>query len=805
MADAFRIAYFSNPMLQLFRLLFAVAVLCAGLQAASTESSFSLFCEWDGQRWPVAAVTEEGRIQVTREGKLVDVPKKARWLLEGDLRSNAAFLRWSPSYSINRRSEPDQIKDAGHPFVGSVSVHYAPLSNKLTEFAGAGLRHSWPATTGMKEVLVFAWIVGGKITQVDVDGLDPTKGSAYTNFMLTREEAVGQPVLLLWAGGRFFAPLPQFADSIDAEALMAAMLDDWQGLEPLVRANPKLGSKATREDVPLLHLAAEAGALSVVEGLVAADPKARPRIKDRKTGPMDWAAANGRVKTLERLLEKGFDKNAKDKDDRTPLLGACSRGHTDVVAILLKAGADPEIETLVKRRPIGEAIDNGYIDIVEMLAPKVKPSFSDSPDNRGVLRTQAQKGHTGVVRWLLKKGINPNSDADGLSALAMAALGGYGDTVTALLERRASVRWKDPKNGNTALMYAVSRGHVGCAGLLLAAGADINVKNKQGATALHVAAASDEAKCAGLLLSAGADWAAINDLKFTALDMALLGQNKDVVAVLAAHGGRIDVKLKDAANLIEAVLRVDNAPLLQRAIDDGWEPASTLQGWPTFVAARQYGAEACVAALQTAGAVVEEAGPYTISRSQDVDTKPTLVKAVIPRDPRGDDEEFDAQVVMVESLIDAQGVLRFPRVVNAPDKRLVLAVLDCLPRWQFAPAKKGDQPVAVKLRFPVQLPSSVKRVFALTAVDEMPKPISQKPPVYPFSSRLRDQEARVLVRFVVNINGAVEDIEVRERSSRECAEAAVAAVKTWKYTPAKRQGKAVPVEIYIPIIFALTD
>lgn len=790
-------------MLHSFRLIFIWAVLCAGLHASLPEPSLSLLCEWDGQQVSVAAVTEEGRIQVMRDGKLVEVPKKARWSLEGDLRRNAAFLYWSPNYWIKRRSEPDQIKDAAHPFEASVRVHYAPLSNKMTEFAGAGLRHAWPATSGSRELLVVAWIVGGKIAQVEVDGLDPRNGIAQATFMLSGEDAAGQPVLLLWSGGRFFAPLPQFADTIDPDALMAALLDDWQALEPLVRANPKLGVKATSENVPLLHLAAEAGALSVVEGLVAADPKARPRIKDRKTSPMDWAAAKGRVRTVEHLLAKRFEVDSKDKDARTPLLHACSQGHTQVAALLLKAGADPDNESLDKRRPISEAIDNGYIDIVEMLAPKVRPNFSDSADNRGVLRTQAQKGHTGVVRWLLKKGINPNSDADGMSALAMAALEGHENTVAALLERKASVKWRDPKSGNTALMYAVSRGHAGCAGLLLAAGADLSVKNKQGSTALHVAAVSDDAKSAEKLLSSGADWTVTNSLNLTALDMALLGQNKDVVAVLASHGSRIDVKSAEVANLIEAVLRVDNPTLLQRAIEDGWLPSSTLQGWPVLVAAKQYGAKACVAALQAAGAVAEETGPYEIVRLQDLSAKPALVKAVIPRDPRGDEEEFEAQVVVVESLVDAQGRLRFSRVINAPDKRLVLAVLDCLPRWEFSPAKRGDQPVTVKLRFPVQLPSSEKRVFQLTAVDEMPKPISQKPPVYPFSSRLRDQEARVLVRFVINTEGAVEDIEVRERSSRECAEAAVKAVKAWKYTPAKRQGKAVPVEVNQPIIFNL--
>jgi TonB family protein len=792
-------------MISSFRLLFIWTLLCAGLCAEPGDSTLSLFCEWDGQRLPVSAVTEDGKIQAIRDGKTVDVPKKARWLLEGDIRHNAALLNWSPRYTLKRRREPDQMKDAGHPYEASVTTHFAPSSNQMTEWAGAGLRQHWPATTGKREAIVVVWVVGGNVTQVGVDGLDPAKGVAKTDFVLTSEEAAGQPIMLLWSVGRFVAPVPAFADGIDATALMAAMLDDWRSLEPLVRANPQLGSAATTANIPLLHMAAEAGALTVVEGLVAADAKARPKIKDLKTSATEWAAEKGRTRMVELLLAKGFDKNAADKDSRTALLRACSAGHSEVVALLLKAGANPDIESLQNHRPISEAIDHGYLDIVELLEPKVRAKFSDSRENRGVLRTQAQKGHAGMVRWLLKKGISPNASGDGPSPLGVAALGGHEAVVTALLESKASVKWIDAASGNTALMYAASRGHAACVRRLLSAGADATAKNNRGATALHLAAVSDAAECVEILLAAGADWAVKNDLKLSALDLALYGQNQNAVEVIAAHGGRIAVKPADTTNVIESILRVDSAAVLQRAIEDGWAPSSKLQGWPALVAARQFGAQACVAVLQAAGARDDEPLPENILRAQDVEVKPRLVKALIPRDPREADEEFEAQTVIVDALIDSKGSLRFARVLNSPDKRLALAVLDCLPRWEFIPAKRGEQPVAVRLRFPVGLPSSEKRIFALTAVDEMPKPISQKRPVYPFSSRKAGQEARVLVRYVVNAEGNVEDVDVRERSSRECTDAAVAAVRTWKYTPAKRQGKPVAVEMVLPIIFNLVD
>ncbi len=422
-----------------------------------------------------------------------------------------------------------------------------------------------------------------------------------------------------------------------------------------------------------------------------------------------------------------------------------------------------------------------------------------------MLRTQAQKGHTSMVRWLLDEGVSANTRGKEVSPLALAALNGHAHTVAELLERKASVKWRDAESGHTALIYAVSRDHAECVRLLLGVGADPAVKNKAGLNALHVAAASGAAKSAALLLEAGANWAELNADKLTALDMALLGQNTDVVNVIAGHGGRIDVKESRLSSLIEAVLRVDNALLLQRAIDDGWSASSKLDGWPALVVARQFGAIASIAALKTAGAQEDETGPDEIVHSSELQTAPKLVNAIMPRDPREVDEAFEEQTILVDSLIDAQGKLRFSRVVNAQDKRLAVAVLDSLARWEFSPAKRGGQAVAVRIRLPIKLPSSEKRVFAVTAVDVLPKPISQNPPVYPMHSRRIGEEARVVVRFVVTEEGRVGEVDVIERSSRECADAAAAAVRTWTFVPAKRGGKPVAVEMHIPIVFNLND
>ena len=794
-------------MLNCLRILIPWISLLTIVRAADVESTLHLFCEMEQGRWPIASIAANGGIQVDAGGKAVGLPEKFAWRLDGDLRDNAAFFHWSPSYRLMRRSEPMIAKEPDRPFQANVTMHYAPTSNSLREWAGGGLRTFWPSVSASNEAVVVAWIAQRRITQVQVRALQTDAGAVEFEFPLTPDEAEGQPAVLLWADGRLRAPLSQFADStITPQALMAALLDDWAALEPLVQADRRLGSRVSVGGAPLLHLAAEAGALTVVQGLVAADPKAKPKNERKKQSVMDWAAGNGRIRVIEFLLEKGFPKNAKDQDGRTALLRAARGGHTEIVALLLKAGADANLESMDHRLPITEAIDLGYADIVRLLAPKAAFQMRDRPDNRAVLQTQAQKGHAEMVGWLLDQGISPNTKGPGLSALAHAAREGHGRIVEILIKGKADLAWADEKTGNTALMYAVARDNADCVELLLAAGANVNARNKSQANALHFAATHDSAKCAELLMSRKIERGTTTKLGLTALEIALLGQNETVAEVLTRHGERINLKFAEVALLVEAVLRVDNATLISRAIEDGLSPDLLFPGeWPMLLAARQLGAEKCVQVLLNAGAKRDATGPDVMVSSREIEVRPKVLKVVIPPDPRDAGEQFEAQVLLVELLIDGKGEPHFPRILKSPDKRLALALLDCLPQWRFSPAMKDGVPVAVRIHLPVQLPSSERRVYPLTAVDEMPKPIRQAHPHYPLSSRMSGEQARVLVRFVVNEQGAVEKLEVMERSSAACAEAATKAVSTWKYTPGTIAGKPVSVEMNLPIIFSLTD
>jgi len=75
--------------------------------------------------------------------------------------------------------------------------------------------------------------------------------------------------------------------------------------------------------------------------------------------------------------------------------------------------------------------------------------------------------------------------------------------------------------------------------------------------------------------------------------------------------------------------------------------------------------------------------------------------------------------------------------------------------------------------------------------------------VYPEFARRVGIEGRVFVRFVVNKDGTVSDVEVVRGIGGGCDEAAVEAVRQSRFTPGLQRGRPVRVRMALPVTFRL--
>lgn len=110
----------------------------------------------------------------------------------------------------------------------------------------------------------------------------------------------------------------------------------------------------------------------------------------------------------------------------------------------------------------------------------------------------------------------------------------------------------------------------------------------------------------------------------------------------------------------------------------------------------------------------------------------------------------------------------------------------------------------------VALPEAVQRGLAPEADGDLPparQPIAvtQSRPVYPMDLRMLGLGGEVLVDFIVNRDGGVDNARVVRSTMPGFDVAAVASVQRWRFKPGVKEGRRVNTHMQVPIVFTLEE
>jgi len=95
----------------------------------------------------------------------------------------------------------------------------------------------------------------------------------------------------------------------------------------------------------------------------------------------------------------------------------------------------------------------------------------------------------------------------------------------------------------------------------------------------------------------------------------------------------------------------------------------------------------------------------------------------------------------------------------------------------------------------------LSRVFSLAELDQRPQSVFQPSPSYPRELRRVGRRGTVYVVFTVDPRGRVLDPTVQRSTDPAFDEAAMDAVKRWRFEPGTRNGAKVPFRMRVPITF----
>lgn len=252
------------------------------------------------------------------------------------------------------------------------------------------------------------------------------------------------------------------------------------------------------------------------------------------------AAMKRDIATVSALLnEKGVDPNVRGQFDTPALLWLAQIDEVEAARKLLKAGADVNIKTPAGINALSLAIANGSAPMAKLLLEAGADANALEPSGESMLMSAAAVGVPAIVADLLKHGaaVNTLDAIFGQSALMIASREGHAEVVTQLLDAGADVNvqtklgpqpnWvlpnsqrgfgfgvgiirggtpadrgrRDPwQGGMSPLLYAARQGHVDVAKLLIAKGADLNMREANDMWPLLIAISNNNMAMAEFLL-----------------------------------------------------------------------------------------------------------------------------------------------------------------------------------------------------------------------------------------------------------------------------------------------------------------
>jgi TonB family protein len=193
----------------------------------------------------------------------------------------------------------------------------------------------------------------------------------------------------------------------------------------------------------------------------------------------------------------------------------------------------------------------------------------------------------------------------------------------------------------------------------------------------------------------------------------------------------------------------------------------------------------------------------TVPRVQAGETPPKLRRRPVLEVP------FDVYLagvdgkVTVEFVVDPNGRVVDPVIVSSSNPAYDRPALRSITSARFDPALADGKPVPRKVdllldydvaygrpdTWRVLKPANHHEMPPELQWDEAPEPLWTAFPVYPYDCAVKGGKGRALVRFFVDPQGRVVDVSAVGASGPEFAGAAIAAIETWKFKPAKRAGK----------------
>ncbi|KAL7957456.1 ankyrin repeat-containing domain protein [Trichoderma compactum] len=314
------------------------------------------------------------------------------------------------------------------------------------------------------------------------------------------------------------------------------------------------------------------------------------------------------LQKMRRWIEQGVDINARDIRGWTPLHYACccaGKTSTQVVQLLLEKGASVDVQGREGTAPIHCAARAGHLEMVEMLLEfGANIDIADGYGNTA-LHEAALNRSADIFETLCKRGCQKRRNKHGRAAIHIAAMRGLSSAISHLGDY---VNSKDSQK-KTPLYLAVEYGHKDFVQQLLRLPqVEVNARGYRDLTPLQVACKKGHDSITGILLDAGADIEILSDDGRTPLLHAVQEQMESTVKLLATRGANVNF-IHLGTTALHTAAQMGYSAIFEYLLKGGADihaGAGTIVGTPLHAACAMIDGNATIQRLIGLGAGIDE-------------------------------------------------------------------------------------------------------------------------------------------------------------------------------------------------------
>ena len=318
------------------------------------------------------------------------------------------------------------------------------------------------------------------------------------------------------------------------------------------------------------------------------------------------AARVGNLRAMEYALHKlGVSVDAKEGGGITPLLAAAADGHAEAMRFLLERGANIHAQLQSGGSVATLAASSGNVDALRT-AIAFGANTTNARHGWSILSQAVGGGNIDAMKLAMECGCSvEETGSSSYGPIHKAAHSGSVDGIRFIWER-CRARDVDARTGDgfTALLLALSNGHLEATKYLLSLGADIHAITQQGWNAMMCAAQSGCVPVMEFLLAQGLSINFVTDGGYSVCYAAALGGRTQSLDFACKHGAVLSPSKTIVSPAAGAAQSSSLAVLRYLFAHGADEDPDVVAGLPFEVALR-YGTPETVALFVAHGASLE--------------------------------------------------------------------------------------------------------------------------------------------------------------------------------------------------------